>query len=92
MTYSTEDFVRRAAGGILRGDKYRGKFVCLPCLVTMTPVRDRAGDGQGVQDSGRDHLPADIHLRPLPEDDALPRGSPSVKEARGGFRQTLHSP
>lgn len=28
MTYSTEDYVRRAAGGILRGDKYRGKFVC----------------------------------------------------------------
>ena len=36
MTYNTEDFVRRAAGGILRGDKYRGKFVCLPCLVSMT--------------------------------------------------------
>jgi len=36
MTYNTEDFVRRAAGGILRGDKYRGKFVCLPCLVRMT--------------------------------------------------------
>ena len=36
MTYNTEDFVRRAAGGILRGSKYRGKFVCLPCLVRMT--------------------------------------------------------
>ncbi len=36
MTYTTEDFVRRAVGGILRGDKYRGRFVCLRCLVTMT--------------------------------------------------------
>ena len=43
MTYSTEDFVRRAAGGILRGDKYRGKFVCLPCLVTMTLERPHSG-------------------------------------------------
>jgi len=43
MTYSTEDFVRRAAGGILRGDKYRGKFVCLPCLVTMTLERLHSG-------------------------------------------------
>jgi hypothetical protein len=33
-----------------------------------------------------------MHLRPLPEDDALPRGSLSVKEAREGFRQTLQSP
>ncbi len=36
MTYTTEDFVRRAVGDILRGDKYRGRYVCLPCLVTMT--------------------------------------------------------
>jgi hypothetical protein len=43
MTYSTEDFVRRAAGGILRGDQYRGKFVCLPCLVTMTRERLHPG-------------------------------------------------
>ena len=43
MTYSTEDFVRRAVGGILRGAKYRGKFVCLPCLVTMTLERLHSG-------------------------------------------------
>ena len=43
MTYSTEDFVRHAAGGILRGDKYRRKFVCLPCLVTMTLERLHPG-------------------------------------------------
>jgi hypothetical protein len=43
MTYNTEDFVRRAAGGILRGDKYRGKYVCLPCLVTMTLERLHPG-------------------------------------------------
>ncbi len=43
MTYSTEDFVRRAAGGILRGNKYRGKFVCLSCLVTMTLKRLHPG-------------------------------------------------
>ncbi len=43
MTNSTEDFVRRAAGGILRGNKYRGKFVCLPCLVTMTLERLHPG-------------------------------------------------
>jgi hypothetical protein len=43
MTYNTEDFVRRAAGGIIRGDKYRGKFVCSPCLVTMTLERLHPG-------------------------------------------------
>ena len=43
MTYSTEDFVRWTAGGILRGDKYRGKFVCLRCLVTMTLERLHPG-------------------------------------------------
>jgi hypothetical protein len=36
MTYTTEEFVRRAILGILRKDKYRGRFVCLTCLVTMT--------------------------------------------------------
>jgi hypothetical protein len=36
MTYTTEDFVRRAILGILRRDKHRGRFVCLTCLVTMT--------------------------------------------------------
>ena len=35
MTYSTDNFVRRAVGGLLRGD-YAGKFVCAPCLVTLT--------------------------------------------------------
>ena len=36
MTYTTEDFVRRAILGILRRGNYRGRFVCLTCLVTMT--------------------------------------------------------
>ena len=36
MTYTTEEFVRRAVLGILRRDKYRGRFVCLTCLVAMT--------------------------------------------------------
>jgi hypothetical protein len=36
VTYTTEEFVRRAIVGILRKDKYRGRFVCLTCLVTMT--------------------------------------------------------
>ena len=43
MISSTEGFVRRAVGGIFRGDKYRGKFVCLPCLVTMTLERLHSG-------------------------------------------------
>jgi hypothetical protein len=36
MTYTTEEFVRRALHGILRGDKYRNRFLGLTCLVTMT--------------------------------------------------------
>ena len=63
MTYNTEDFVRRAAGGILRSDKYRGRVRLLTVprhddagtpASRLAPVRDRTGDGQGVQDSGRD--------------------------------------
>ncbi len=101
MTYSTEDFVRRAAGGILRGDKYRGKFVCLPCLVRMTLERLHPGWRQSEIEQAMDkvsetlgaitYLPTFICAlcqKTLPR----PRGSLSVKEARGGFRQTLHSP
>ena len=101
MTYSTEDFVRRAAGGILRGNKYRGKFVCLPCLVTMTLKRLHPGWRQSEIERAMDKVsktPGAITYMPTfncalcQKDDALPRGSPSVKEARGGFRRTLHSP
>ena len=56
MTYSTEDFVRRAVGGILRGDKYRGKFVCLPCLVTMTLERLHSGWRQSEIEGAMDKV------------------------------------
>jgi hypothetical protein len=36
MTYTTEDFLRRAILGILCRGNYRGRFVCLTCLVTKT--------------------------------------------------------
>ncbi len=35
MTYSTENFVRRAIVGLLRGE-YAGKFLCSACLITLT--------------------------------------------------------
>ena len=35
MTYSTENFVRRAVVGLLRG-KYAGKSLCSGCLITRT--------------------------------------------------------
>lgn len=43
MTYTTEEFVRHALRRILRGDKYRNRFVCLTCLVTMTLERLHPG-------------------------------------------------
>ena len=43
MTYTTEEFVRRELRSILHGDTYRNKFVCLPCLVTMTQERLHTG-------------------------------------------------
>ena len=43
MTYSTEEFVRRELRSILRGDTYQNRFVCLPCLVTMTLERLHPG-------------------------------------------------
>lgn len=43
MTYTTEEFVRRELRSILRGDMYRNRFVCLPCLVTMTQERLHPG-------------------------------------------------
>jgi hypothetical protein len=42
MTYTTEDFVRREVGGLLRGE-YRGKFLCSTCLVKMTLERLHTG-------------------------------------------------
>ena len=56
MTYSTEDFVRRAVGGILRCDKYRGMFVCLPCLVTMTLERLHSGWRQSEIEGAMDKV------------------------------------
>jgi hypothetical protein len=41
-TYSTEDFVRRTVGGLLRG-RYRGAAVCSRCLVGMTLESLHAG-------------------------------------------------
>ena len=35
MTYATENFVRRAVSSLLRSE-YAGKFVCSPCLATLT--------------------------------------------------------
>ena len=40
MTSTTEDVVRRAVGGLLRGD-YHGDFLCSPCLVKL--IRERLG-------------------------------------------------
>ena len=56
MTYSTENFVRRAVGGILRGDKYRGKFVCLPCLVAMTLELPHSGWRQSEIEGAMDKV------------------------------------
>lgn len=35
MTYTTENFVRRAVVGLLRR-VYAGKFLCSGCLITLT--------------------------------------------------------
>ena len=42
ITYTTEDFVRRAVGSVLHG-KYHGRFVCSSCLVRMTLERLQTG-------------------------------------------------
>ena len=38
MTHTTEEFVRRELRSILRGDTYRNRFVCLPCLMSRAWV------------------------------------------------------
>ena len=43
MTHTTEEFVRRELRSILRGDTYRNRFVCLPCLVSMALERLHPG-------------------------------------------------
>ncbi len=42
VTYTTEDFVRRAVGRLLH-DKYHGGVVCSWCLVGMTLERLHTG-------------------------------------------------
>ena len=42
VTYTTEDFVRRAVGRLLRR-QYRGEVVCAVCLVGMTLERLHTG-------------------------------------------------
>ena len=41
-TYTTEDFVRRMVGRLLRG-RYQGAMVCAVCLVGMTLERLHTG-------------------------------------------------
>jgi len=38
MTHTAEEFVRRELRSILRGDTYRNRFVCLPCLMSQAWV------------------------------------------------------
>ena len=42
VTYTTEDFVRRTIGRLLRG-RYHGRLVCSGCLVGMTLERLHTG-------------------------------------------------
>jgi hypothetical protein len=42
MSYSTENFVRRAVVGLFRGE-YAGKFLCSGCLITLTHLRMQRG-------------------------------------------------
>jgi hypothetical protein len=42
VTYTTEDFVRRTVGRLLRG-RYQGGVVCSVCLVGMTLERLHTG-------------------------------------------------
>ena len=42
VTYTTEDFVRRTVGRLLRG-RYHGGLVCSGCLVGMTLERLHTG-------------------------------------------------
>jgi hypothetical protein len=42
VTYTTEDFVRRTVGRMLRG-RYQGGVVCSTCLVGMTLERLHTG-------------------------------------------------
>jgi hypothetical protein len=42
VTYTTEDFVRRTVGRVLRG-RHHGQVVCSGCLVGMTLERLHAG-------------------------------------------------
>ena len=43
MTNTAQDFVRRTVGGILRDDRWRGKFLCCPCLEKLS--REQLGAG-----------------------------------------------
>jgi hypothetical protein len=38
MTHTAEEFVRRELRSILRGDTYRNRFVCLPCLRSQARI------------------------------------------------------
>jgi hypothetical protein len=58
MTHTTEEFVRRELRSILRGDTYRNRFVCLPCLPRpFPPAPAELGDRQPQLDE-RDRRPS----------------------------------
>jgi hypothetical protein len=54
MSFTSEDIIRPEVGFLLRGD-YRGKFLCLPCLVTL--IRERLGTNLSTSKIERAALP-----------------------------------
>ncbi len=69
MPHTTEQFVRRAVGELLRGAAH-GKFWCQTCLAKF--ALETLGAGYHKRDISR------AILRPMWENDALPRGADSV--------------
>lgn len=55
VTYTTEDFVRRAVGSLLRG-KYSGRFVCSSCLVRLTLERLQTGWRRSEIEAGMERM------------------------------------
>src|SRR5262249_31566371 len=86
MSYSTENFVRRAVVGLFRGE-YAGKFLCSECLITLTHRHIQRGwrkseiersNGGSVYVSSTSYGHADVDLCDLPEDDTVSRCASSM--------------
>jgi hypothetical protein len=85
ITYTTEEFIRRAVDGVL-GGRYRGRAVCSSCLVGLALERLHAGWRRSEVDTAMAKVftsPGALSLVPIAPCARCRRPAPCLEERAG---------